>query len=189
MILGLGHSSRVGKDTAALALCRDLSYKRVAFADPLRELALQADPLVTSSVMATNVGAGKGHLSWVVHGLTWEGAKDSYPEVRKFLVNLGEGARKVFGDDFWVQQALRNVKKGDRVVFSDVRYPNEAEAIHKLGGKLIRVDRPGASPQGSSDHALDDYMDWDLVVPNGGTVQDLERAVVSAVREWVDDGS
>jgi hypothetical protein len=189
MIVGFGHLSRAGKDTAARALSRDLQYKQVAFADPLRNLALEADPLVTASVMATNVGAGKGHLSWVVHGMTWEGAKDSYPEVRRFLINLGEGARKVFGEDFWVQQALRNVKKGDRVVFSDVRYPNEAEAIQKLGGKLIRIDRPGMHAQGSSDNALNDFDDWDLVIENNGTVMDLERTVVDAVKGWIDDES
>jgi hypothetical protein len=185
MILGLGHLSRTGKDTAALALCRDLDYRRVAFADKLKALAIEADPLVTSSTMATNVGAGKGRLAWVVHGMTWEGAKDSYPEVRNFLINLGEGARKVFGDDFWVEYALKGLKKTDRVVFSDVRYPNEVEAIKRLGGKLIRVDRPGMSPQGLSDHALEGFDEWDATIQNYGTTQELERDVVELVKGWI----
>lgn len=187
MILGLGYISRTGKDTAATALCRELGYRRVAFADRLRDLAIEADPLVTSSTMASNVGQGKGRLAWVVHGMTWEGAKDSYPEVRQFLINLGEGARKVFGEDFWVQQALKGVKKGDKVVFSDVRYLNEVEAIKKLGGKVIRVDRPGMTPQGLSDSYLGSFDGWDAVIPNVGTVQDLERAVVAQVKEWSGD--
>lgn len=187
MIVGLGHIARSGKDSAATALVRDLGYRRVAFADKLRELAMACDPLVTSSTQASNVGSGKGRLAWVVHGLTWEGAKDTYPEVRNFLVNLGEGARKVLGEDVWVEAAFSGVKKGEDVVIPDVRYPNEVEAIKKRGGMLIRIDRPGAAPIGLSDNYLSDFDGWDVVIQNDGTVQDLERAVVSAVREWRDD--
>lgn len=184
MIVGIGHIARTGKDTAALALQRDLNFRRIGFADKLKELALECDPLVTSATQASNVGAGRGRLAWVVHGLTWEGAKDSYPEVRNFLINLGEGCRKVLDGDIWVDAALRGVKPSDNVVIPDVRYENEAEAIQTAGGKLIRIDRPGATPSGLSDNYLTDWDGWDAVIVNDGTVQDLERAVVAQVKEW-----
>jgi hypothetical protein len=184
-IVGIGHVARVGKDVAATALSRDLGFQRRAFADKLRELALEADPIVTASTQATNIGVGRGRLAWVVQGIGWEEAKNVYPEVRKFLQDLGVGARKVFGEDFWVKQAVEGIRKGQDVVFSDVRFHSEAEALQALGGKLIRIDRPGRVAEGHvSETALAGFDGWDAVIVNDGTVQDLEAKVVAQVKEW-----
>jgi hypothetical protein len=181
-IVGLGHVARVGKDVAAAALSRDLGYRRIAFADKLRELALAADPIVTGATQTANIGIGRGRLSWVVQGIGWEEAKEIYPEVRKFLQDLGLGARKTFGEDFWVERALHNVS-GD-VVVSDVRFHNEAEAIRDRGGFLIRIDRPGRHAEGHvSETALAGFEGWDAVIVNDGTVQDLEMRVVQVVKD------
>ena len=194
MIVGIGHVARVGKDIAAGALSRDLGFKRVAFADKLKELAILADPIVTGATQATNVGAGKGRLAWVVQGMGYDEAKSVYPEVRKFLQDLGAGARDVFGEDFWIEQALgpRKAKthpssKAD-IVVSDVRYRNEAEEISERGGKMIRIDRPGYAPHGHiSETDLAGFEGWDAVIENVGTVQDLEAKVVNLVKEWQGD--
>lgn len=185
-IVGIGHVARVGKDVAASALSRDLGFRQRAFADKLRELALAADPLVSTQTQTANIGIGRGRLSWAVSGMTWEGAKDVYPEVRRFLQELGVGARKTFGEDFWVDMAFTGVGKNDDVVFSDVRFLNEAEAIKKRGGYLIRVDRPGRRPEGHiSETALVDFDGWDEVIVNDGSVQDLEAKVVTLVKGWM----
>lgn len=185
LVVGIGHVARVGKDVAAKALSRDLGFQRRAFADKLKELALQADPLVTTQIQTTNVGAGRGRLSWVVQGMGWEEAKNVYPEVRKFLQDLGVGARAVFGETFWVDQAMADVKKGQDVVFSDVRFHSEAEAIQALGGKLIRIDRPGRVAEGHvSETALAGWDGWDAVITNSGSIPSLEAAVVNQVKEW-----
>ena len=184
MIIGLGHVARSGKDVAASALSRDLGYRRVAFADKLKELALDIDPIVTASTQATNVGAGKGRLAWVVRGMGWDEAKAVYPEVRAILQRLGAGARDRFGEEFWIDIALPASLKGD-VVVSDVRYLNEAEAIQERGGKLIRIDRPGYVAEGHvSETALAGFEGWDAIILNDGSVQDLERKVVNQVKEW-----
>lgn len=186
MIVGIGHVKRVGKDVAATALSRDLGFQRRAFADKLKELALEADPLVTTAVATTNIGAGRGRLRWVVQGMGWDEAKNVYPEVRKFLQDLGLGARLVFGDDFWVNQTLTGVKKTDKIVVSDVRFHSEVDAVHAHGGKLIRIDRPGHSAHGHvSETALAGFDGWDAVIVNDGTVQDLEAKVVAQVKEWM----
>ena len=61
-----------------------------------------------------------------------------------------------------------------RLAISDVRFPNEADAIRAFGGLVVRVERPGVGPINGheSEIALDGY-DFDLVVVNDGTLDEL----------------
>jgi len=184
-IVGIGHVARVGKDTAASALQKELGFTRIGFADQLRELAMGADPLATATVRSVNVSVGHGRLAWVVQGLGYEAAKDSYPEVRRFLQNLGTAARTTFGEDFWVDQLFARAKAlgAPRIVIPDVRYKNEAAAIKARGGVLIRINRPGAVGYGHlSETDLKDYTGWDEEFTNNTDVEALQRDVVGFVK-------
>lgn len=186
MIVGIGHNYQVGKDTAADALCRDLGYRKISFADKLREFMLEVDPMVSSSTARVNVDVGHGRFRWSVIGLGYETAKQTYPEVRRLLQAAGLAARKLFGEDFWVDQAFRGVGMDDRVVFADVRFPNEAQAVLDADGFLLKVVRPGyAGDDHVSEQALAGFDAWDLVITNDGSVTELEQKVVQAVRDEI----
>lgn len=60
-------------------------------------------------------------------------------------------------------------------IISDVRFPNEAKAIKDKGGILIRVTRPGFEDTGQhlSEIALDSYDNFDHIIINDGTIEDL----------------
>lgn len=84
---------------------------------------------------------------------------------REFLQNYGtEAHRKIFGDDFWVNQVLpenfREIKPQITLI-TDCRFPNEAERIKDLGGKIIEICRPN---QNSKDnHASEKPLPEDLI--------------------------
>lgn len=190
IIVGIGHAARVGKDTAAEALCRDLGFVRRGFADQLKAVAFECDPLVTPAVRTINTNIGHGRLAWVVQSLGgWEQAKDLYPEVRLFLQNLGAGCRNVFGDDFWVDQLMMWVKSTGptKVVIPDVRYRNEAERIRADGGILIRINRPGFEPRGHVSETDLSGFDWDEEFDNNRGIVDLQATVVAYVRSRLSD--
>lgn len=187
MIIGFGFNYQVGKDTATMALCRDLGFRRIGFADKLKELALELDPLVTSATQSVNVDAGRGRLKWTVQGLGWDDAKRHHPEVRAILQRLGVGARKVFGENFWVEQALGGVTPSAKVAISDVRFLNEAQAVKNLGGLMIKVSRPGFTGDGhASEVDLADY-EFDYEIVNDGSLVELERKVVELVGRLLQD--
>ena len=67
-------------------------------------------------------------------------------------------------------------------IITDVRFPNEAQAIKDRGGILIRINRPQYLDNGLvirkdehlSETALDDYDEFDYVINNDtNSVQDL----------------
>lgn len=181
-IIGIGHVARVGKDTAAEALCRDLQFERRGFADALKDLAFKSDPLVTSATRAMNINAGHGKLAWVVGGLGWDGAKDAYTEVRGYLQRLGVAARDVFGEDVWVDQLFGWAERNnvERLVIPDVRFLNEAAAIKAAGGHVIRINRPGHQASGHvSETELKDWDGWSAEFTNDRWVADLQADVVA----------
>lgn len=185
MIVGLGHVAQTGKDTAAQALCRDLGFRRIGFADKLKDLAFEADPMILANQM-TNVGVGSGHLRKLVASVGgWDQAKTRFPEVRRFLQNLGAGGRAVFGEDFWIEQALKGVDPSDNVVIADVRYPNEFDLVKSLGGRMVKVTRPGHDPYGHPSETSLTGFEFDAVIDNHGSLVELETQIVELVRGWL----
>jgi len=177
LIVGVMGRKRAGKDTFAARLVEKHGFTRYAFADALRMAALELDPIVTP---VDTVG-GSLRLSDVVRQVGWEGAK-AHAEVRRTLQRFGQGIRKI-DPDFWLRHVLEQIDaRVGHAVITDVRYPNEAEAIRVLGGELVRVVRPGAdnSDTHESETALDDYPE-DWRVPNDaslGSLHDFADAIV-----------
>lgn len=188
-LVGLIGKKRAGKDTFARVLVEEFGYRRIAFADPLKDVALELDPLVgPASLMALDSGAPKMHrLSDVVDVLGWEAAKDTVPEVRRTLQHLGQAVRK-YDPEFWLRIGLQEAFRtrlsdgldspGRPVVITDVRMRNEAEAIQEEGGLLVRILRPRhADDEDShiSERDLDGY-DADVEVWNDSTIEALQES-------------
>ena len=179
VILGFTGVLRSGKDSAAAALLED-GATRVSFADVIRDFLYRLNPAVVHHGVTYR-------LALLVDALGWEVFKDTYPEVRALLQRCGTDAgRKVLGDDVWVNAAMAGLPPGD-VVVSDVRFPNEADAIRAGGGFIVRVERPGyTAPEGAhaSETAMDGYP-HDYAIHNGGTLEQLHeqaRAVAEHAR-------
>lgn len=172
LIIGLIGKKRSGKDSFASVLVERYGYKRVAYADPLREALLRMDPCVDWD-MDDDGDITPYQLSEVVGWIGWERAKDIVPDVRRLLQSFGTDAIREIDEDFWVRAGAKQIDETPGpVVVTDVRFPNEADAIRKRGGLLVRITRPGYDGDGHpTETALDDYR-ADMEVSN---TKDLER--------------
>ena len=167
MIIGLSGYAQSGKDTVAQLLCLNNGYKRRSFAQPMRDALLLLNPIV-------KCGDRVMHLDEAVDMHDWEWAKRN-TDARRLLQVFGtEVGRGMFGENVWVDMAMRDLNYDDKIVISDVRFPNEAHAIKKLGGSVWRINRRelGAVNRHSSEHAMDNYM-FDHVIYNDGTLDDM----------------
>jgi hypothetical protein len=168
MIIGLSGYAQSGKDSTAELLCLNYGYTRLAFADPMRQALMIINPKLDSIT----------HVSDFVEDYGWDVAKRN-PEIRRLLQVLGtDFGRKMLGDDVWIKIALSNIKTEDKVVISDVRFPNEADAIRNLGGIVWRINRRNHSAVNghASEHAMNNYM-FNHVIYNDGTLEDLADEV------------
>ena len=176
-VVAIGHKAQSGKDTAADALVEHKGYRKVCFADPVRELTMNLYPSVRHDV--------------ALHG--WDMAKIRFPHVREALQNVGMACRETFGSGFWANQArdriIEFLHSGEAVVVPDLRFFSEVDMLRTLGRTmqasviLVRIDRPdrptitGASH--TSEIELDMYQGWDKVYTNDGTVEDLKQFFIT----------
>lgn len=177
-LIGLIGRKRSGKDTFASALAEVGGYTRVAFADPLKQAALALDPIVGPAPLPGDCVSSYRRLSEVVEALGWETAKDVVPEVRPVLQRLGTDAIRALDDNFWVEAGMERAGAiGGPVVFTDCRFPNEADAIRAAGGFIVRINRdlPDDGDKHPSEVALDDY-EADAEYDNNRPLEDMLEA-------------
>lgn len=183
LIVGIFGPARSGKDTAGVAL-EALGLHRLAFADPLRAMALRIDPMVAVD------GHRHVHLAHVVDEVGWESAK-KLGEVRRFLQRLGaEGLREI-DTEFWIRLADREVDAHpEGVVITDVRFPNEADYVRARGGLLVRISRPhlGLDDDEYRTHSSEshyDAMPYDIHIVNDCPPPEFGARVIAAVQTAV----
>lgn len=175
MIIGLSGYAQSGKDTVAKYLIEQKGFERIAFADPIRDLLYELNPII--SVVANEPMYLRGR----VDRDGWEEAK-KVTEVRRLLQVLGVGARKIIDEDLWVIKALKTMSEDNNYVITDVRFQNESTHIRLAGGKIWRVERIGIEAVNDhiSEHDLDNW-EFDSYIHNNGTIEDLEFAVKTAL--------
>jgi hypothetical protein len=180
MIVGLAGYARSGKDTAAEVFVQE-GFTRLAFADLLKEFVYRINPYIVDE------GA-----YGVVHRLTelvdseggWETAKH-YQEVRRLLQVTGtEAARRLLGEDVWVNALFNKIVPGEDYVITDVRMENECNAIAESRGILLWVHREGVGP--ANDHATENSLseyDCNFVLDNSGSIEEFQHSVRGLLKE------
>jgi len=177
MIIGLTGYAQSGKDTVAKILVENYGYTRVAFADKIREFLYETNPMYDSMAGEPVFVKAK------VDRDGWENAKKS-PHIRRLLQNSGVAARKIFGEDFWVNQVFKDIDPSSNIVITDVRFSNEAEAIKLItqftgiGSQVWRIKRIGVDAVNAhvSESQMDDYP-VDQIFTNNSSIEDLELMV------------
>jgi hypothetical protein len=171
ILLGLTARAGSGKDTAADYLCQRYGFVRAGFADAPRNM-LEA--------LLEHVGVDH---AWLFEPTLKE---RSIPVLgtsyRRTMQTLGtEWGRDMLDWDLWVRvldahlglTADRPVH--DRIVITDVRFPNEAAWLHEQGGHLVRLVREQTAPV--HPHISEQYTDKlaadSAIVNNSPTIAGL----------------
>lgn len=146
MIIGFVGFIGSGKDTAADYLVNFHGFRRDSFANTLKD----AVAAVFGWDRVLLEGRTKEAREWREQVDTWWaerlGIKHLTP--RWILQYWGtEVCRNGFHDDIWIASVENKMRKTkDNIVISDVRFPNEIQAIHNAGGLVVRIKR-GPEPE------------------------------------------
>lgn len=179
LLIGITGRAGAGKSTVAAYLEREYGCEELAFADPL------------VNMLAALFDTADVPSCYLTERALKEQPTPLGPSYRRLMQTLGtEWGRDIVGRDFWVGIARRRLDvrflHGQPVVFSDVRFHNEAVLIKERGGTVIRVLREQAAL--IHPHVSESQMDGisvDFELHNHGslaTLHDQVDRVVDAIR-------
>lgn len=112
---------------------------------------------------------------------------------REILQLLGtEAGREIIHPNIWVNALFSKYTESSNWIITDVRFPNEIQAIKDRGGIVIRVERDDLLRLGyldknahTSETALDNYKDWDYTIKNNDTIEELINKI-NKTKIWED---
>lgn len=173
MLLALAGAAGSGKDSIADVLVSEFGYTKLAFAQPLRSLAL-LNP--------------EYHKSLEIHG-GYENAKRNDPAVREYLVALGEGIR-AYEPDYFANALASQLNKlsNGNVVVTDLRKQNDYRLLREWGFVFAHVTRPEMYEDGLEwIQSIDSFENnsW-ITLRNEGSLEALNFGVrqLANVSQW-----
>jgi hypothetical protein len=208
-----GHAG-AGKDTVADVLRDEHDFVKMSFADPLKRLLLNLDPIVGYDVYrdcscgddecGPDVDTvrlsdlyGMGYDDQTIKESPWA------DEVRALWQRFGTDVMRAENKDVWVDKAAKALLEStnDRVVFTDVRFPNEADMITNLAGpftfdgsmyfsdiasSLWQVSRPEAEGDHHESESWAGQLYEEIQIINSGTLDELPPAVAQSLAYTLD---
>ena len=179
-IFGISGKARSGKDTLAKMLLAEAHEGiHMSFAEPIR--AFVADLLGVPVDLLQD-------SAWKEQPLPQLNGKSP----RVLMQTLGtEWGRETIDPDLWIKVAQWRLERLSSdlvppkvVVFSDVRFDNEADMIRSVGGTIVHVIRPGAevvAAHASENGIRRDLTDWTCM--NDGSLLDLRAFAKMALSQ------
>lgn len=202
MIIGIAGAKRAGKNTVAKFIHEefhgDMVVKEWSFAEDLKKSAAAAlgymgnDSIAFCDELKEH---GEIETTIAINGNSLDITKISG---REFLQLYGtEAHREIFGSNFWVNNLFQKIfdnEDGALIVdgdnrmrldlITDVRFPNEADAVHTAGGKILQVKRIKAQSEEDT-HASEKPLEKesvDYVIYNNYDLKNLREESKRAIR-------
>ena len=178
-----------GKDLIADWLVEQRGFKRVRWADELKEEVLRTLPR-TLEAIAQAVFPGRYHVArekGTIPALLREMVFDlKQPIVRALLQEWGTQLRRAEDPEYWLKRWFTSVYGYKRVVAPDTRFVNEVAFARQVGAPayILRVNRPGCEGDGhiseremqENQHLIDTHFQNDSTID----------ALLRQVQTWAD---
>ena len=177
MIIGVLGRKGSGKDTISDYIIQKFNFEKMIIAEPLKnackELFNFSDEQLYGDLKETV------DPQWEVSPrkvLQWLGTD-------VFRNRIGELNPEI-GNNFWVNllkvRYLQKLSKNKniKIVVSDVRFQNEIDIIHKLGGKVIKLTRPSINNADAHESEKNiDTLKGDYDILNDSSLEELYKKV------------
>ncbi len=166
---------RAGKDTGANYLIENYGYTQYSFAGPLKkacqEIFMFSDEQTEGHEKERhddrwNITARKVFQIFGTE-MFREKLSDFFPEMAHLKENFW-----IYRFKIWYNKFKQENPNG-KVVVSDVRFPNEADIVKKLGGVVVKIHRNTNNK--IDNHASEKQIDLikgDYTIENNGTLQE-----------------
>ena len=156
------------------------------FADPLKIISIQLFGLLEEQCYGTNDQKNTPiNIKW--EDLPVSSDKTGFITAREFLQYFGTEVCRKIKPNIWVDSCVNRINQSgtELAIVSDVRFPNEVDAIQKAGGKVIRLTRKPYEDIHDSEISLDDYEGFDYVLENQDlSIDETNKQMLGILKSW-----
>lgn len=163
-LVGLMGKIGSGKTTVAQILVNNFGFIKVSFADPLKQMLVNAKILTYDEAFVNKT-----------------------PYAREMLQKIGTNLiRNQIDKDFWVKKTEYLINKlcekgAEKIVIDDVRFPNEWDFIKRMGGIIIKI--VDIENSNNNDHESESYVD---MLPFDYLIENDKRQGIETLKEKVE---
>lgn len=200
-IVGIVGRKGHGKNAVGDYLSEAHGYKQIAFADDVKNVCKRLFPHLSDAQLwgpielkeALDIKTGVTPR-WLLQQIGTQGGRQCQFDIfESFGISSGQfemalSLTAVFpGPTAWIDSLFGRLKYSGpgKYVITDVRFPNEAQAILAHGGAILKVTRPGYDTGAFNDHASETEVancPWSFELRNEGTLQDLYSNIEHLLR-------
>ena len=110
-------------------------------------------------------------------------------ELRGKLIDLAESEKDRLGGDCWIKHL--EYLESDNIVISDLRFKDEIKYLKnrndviyiRVNRDLIHLEKFKLSNENHySETDLDDFTEWNYILDNNGTIEELEIKIIKMLR-------
>lgn len=207
MIICVNGRARAGKDTVSDVFVKKLGFKKISFADPIKEICSKAFDIPLNSLYDDDLKdapfaepiflnidhavkllqlleeAGCTPSNAQSNTLIAEGLAMQFVSPRNLLQKVGTDlCRKYLGDTVWIDIFKRKIGNSEgNFVIADGRFLNERSTVKDLNGYNFLVIRPSLgipAPDAHESELLAISPELiDITIINDSTVNSLQREV------------
>lgn len=143
-----------GKDTIGDKISNHIDYKdyvliSTSYATPLREEIMNVTELIkfmSHSKIEEKYNVSIDKVKKLYALLDGDSVYDRTSNARRAIQYWGTDVRRKQNYNYWANKivdfTIKTINNNKSVYITDVRFPNEAESVIDLGGKVIRLDVP-----------------------------------------------
>lgn len=147
--MGAGKDT-IGDEIAKFVEDKDFEVSKTSYAEPLRkeisEITIEVEFGVPIDELTDKYKTTEEEIYRLVELIDGYSIYEKTAETRRAMQYWGTDVRRKQNPNYWVnktvQAVLDSINSGISIYVTDVRFPNEADAIVDLGGKLIRLEVP-----------------------------------------------
>lgn len=180
MLIGVAGPKNSGKDTFASVFSSyfNETFAIRPFAEPLKRICQQMY-LLSDEQLHDRQEKEKEDPRWKL-------------SPRQMFQMFGtDYIRKQIDPNFWVKHFelwYQAQPQGTNVLVPDIRFQNELDLIHQLGGKVVFIDRPDAQPEEQAKHECEvsacQLQNIDFVVHNAGSLLEYYEAIAKTQEQY-----
>jgi hypothetical protein len=159
MLIAFGYKRRTGKDTASDILVRDYGFTKLGFAAPIRTALETMFGFTYEQIYGSEKEVVDEHLGFTP---------------RRAAQVLGDAVRDNLAEDAFTRILEKRIPGNTDIVIHDIRTISEARWVADNDGALCLMKRDTEDNDShKTETQLDDFEDWDFVIDNNGSMEDL----------------